>query len=95
MYIDPHPDDLSSEELVIKGVSELMVKLLVLTQLIDFKFTIHLGDPVTKTITADVPSGGTAIVLDTLVGIHTGDLLSGVRYTTNTTIDWFNPIRYY
>ena len=95
MYIDPHPDDLSSEgTLVIKGSLRIdgettSINATTLTSNSPF---IHLGDlTVTKTITADVPSGGTAIVLDTLVGIHTGDLLSGAGIPANTTVDWFNP----
>ena len=95
MYIDPHPDGLSSQgTVIIKGslrVDGETTTINSYSQSLNSPI-IHLGD-LTSTITIpqDVPSGSTAIVLDTLVGIHTGDLLSGAGIPANTTIDWFNP----
>ena len=95
MYIDPHPDGLSSQgTVIIKGslrVDGETTTINSYSQSLNSPI-IHLGD-LTSTITIpqDVPSGSTAIVLDTLVGIHTGDLLSGAGIPANTTVDWFNP----
>ena len=81
IYIDPYPDGLSNEgTVIIKGNLQVDGTT---TQVNSTSATvndpiIHVGDVTSvRTVMATVTSGATTITLDSVVGINTGDVVSG------------------
>ena len=81
LYIDPYPDGLSNEgTVIIKGdlqVDGTTTTVNSTTATVNDAI-LHLGDVTsTRTVMATVTSGATTITLDSVVGINTGDVVSG------------------
>lgn len=96
LYIDPYPDGLDSDGLVIvKGSLQVDGTT---TTVNSANATLndaimHLGDVTSKlTVTAPVASGVSTITVDSVVGINTGDLLavSGLPNSGLTTVTAYN-----
>ena len=94
LYLDPYPDGLSNEgTVVVKG--NLQVDGTTTTVNSTSKTLndpiFHIGDVTsTRTVMADANSGVTSLTLDSVVGINTGDALSGTGIANNTTISSYN-----
>jgi len=94
MYLDPYPDGLSNEgTVIIKG--DLQVDGTTTTVNSTSKTLndpiLHIGDVTsTRTVMVDASSGATSLTLDSVVGIHTGDSLSGTYISNPTTIVSYN-----
>ena len=94
LYLDPYPDGLSNEgTVVVKG--NLQVDGTTTTVNSTSKTLndpiFHIGDVTsTRTVMADASSGVTSLTLDSVVGINTGDALSGTGIANNTTISSYN-----
>ena len=94
MYLDPYPDGLSNEgTVIVKG--NLQVDGTTTTVNSTSKTLndpiFHIGDVTsTRTVMADANSGVTSLTLDSVVGINTGDALSGTGIANNTTISSYN-----
>jgi len=97
LYIDPYPDGLSNEGLVVvKGSLQVDGT----TTTVDSSSVtvngaiISLGDVTSnRTVVATVASGVSTITLDSVVGINTGDIISGNAALPNsglTTITAYN-----
>jgi hypothetical protein len=99
LYIDPYPDGLSNEgKVVIKG--DLQVDgttTTVNSSIISTNETIlNLGDITSiRTVISPVSSGVSTISLDSIIGINTGDIISGSNSlpisSTDRTIVGYNP----
>ena len=105
MYIDPYPDGLSSEGLlVVKGSLQVdgTTTTVNSTNATLNDPVMHIGDVTSqKTVTATIASGVSTATLDSVVGINTGDILtatsinaSGVAtvssYNTSTKVVTFS-----
>ena len=94
MYLDPYPDGLSNEgTVIVKG--NLQVDGTTTTVNSTSKTLndpiFHIGDVTsTRTVMADASSGATTLTLDSIVGINTGDGLTGTGIANNTTISSYN-----
>ena len=94
MYLDPYPDGLSNEgTVIIKG--DLQVDGTTTTVNSTSKTLndpiLHIGDVTsTRTVMVNASSGATSLTLDSVVGINTGDSLSGTGINNNTTISSYN-----
>lgn len=94
LYLDPYPDGLSNEgTVVVKGNLQVDGTTTTINStsktLNDPIF--HIGDVTsTRTVMADANSGVTSLTLDSVVGINTGDALSGTGIANNTTISSYN-----
>ena len=94
LYLDPYPDGLSNEgTVVVKG--NLQVDGTTTTVNSTSKTLndpiFHIGDVTsTRTVMADANSGVTSLTLDSVVGINTGDALSGTGIAAATVISSYN-----
>jgi len=94
LYLDPYPDGLSNEgTVIVKG--NLQVDGTTTTVNSTSKTLndpiFHIGDVTsTRTVMADASSGATSLTLDSVVGINTGDAISGTGIANNTTISSYN-----
>jgi hypothetical protein len=94
LYLDPYPDGLSNEgTVVVKG--NLQVDGTTTTVNSTSKTLndpiFHIGDVTsTRTVMADASSGVTSLTLDSVVGINTGDALSGTGIAAATVISSYN-----
>ena len=94
LYLDPYPDGLSNEgTVVVKG--NLQVDGTTTTVNSTSKTLndpiFHIGDVTsTRTVMADASSGATTLTLDSVVGINTGDALSGTGIAAATVISSYN-----
>ena len=94
MYLDPYPDGLSNEgTVIVKG--NLQVDGTTTTVNSTSKTLndpiFHIGDVTsTRTVMADANSGVTSLTLDSVVGINTGDALSGTGIAAATVISSYN-----
>ena len=94
LYLDPYPDGLSNEgTVVVKG--NLQVDGTTTTVNSTSKTLndpiFHIGDVTsTRTVMADASSGATTLTLDSIVGINTGDALSGTGIAAATVISSYN-----
>ena len=96
LYIDPFPDGLSSEGLlIVKGSLQVdgTTTTVNSTQATLNDPVMHLGDVTsTRTVTATVASGISTITLDSVVGINTGDILAvtGINASGVATVSAYN-----
>ena len=94
MYLDPYPDGLSNEgTVIVKG--NLQVDGTTTTVNSTSKTLndpiFHIGDVTsTRTVMAEANSGATSLTLDSIVGINTGDALSGTGIAAATVISSYN-----
>ena len=94
LYLDPYPDGLSNEgTVIVKG--NLQVDGTTTTVNSTSKTLndpiFHIGDVTsTRTVMADASSGATSLTLDSVVGINTGDALSGTGIAAATVISSYN-----
>ena len=94
MYLDPYPDGLSNEgTVIVKG--NLQVDGTTTTVNSTSKTLndpiFHIGDVTsTRTVMATASSGATSLTLDSVVGINTGDALSGTGIAAATVISSYN-----
>ena len=94
LYLDPYPDGLSNEgTVIVKG--NLQVDGTTTTVNSTSKTLndpiFHIGDVTsTRTVMANANSGATSLTLDSVVGINTGDAISGTGIANNTTISSYN-----
>ena len=94
MYLDPYPDGLSNEgTVIVKG--NLQVDGTTTTVNSTSKTLndpiFHIGDVTsTRTVMADANSGATSLTLDSVVGINTGDALSGTSIPAATVISSYD-----
>ena len=94
MYLDPYPDGLSNEgTVIVKG--NLQVDGTTTTVNSTSKTLndpiFHIGDVTsTRTVMATANSGVTSLTLDSVVGINTGDALSGTGIAAATVISSYN-----
>ena len=94
LYLDPYPDGLSNEgTVIVKG--NLQVDGTTTTVNSTSKTLndpiFHIGDVTsTRTVMVDANSGATSLTLDSVVGINTGDAISGTGIANNTTISSYN-----
>ena len=94
MYLDPYPDGLSNEgTVIVKG--NLQVDGTTTTVNSTSKTLndpiFHIGDVTsTRTVMADASSGATTLTLDSVVGINTGDGLTGTGIAAATVISSYN-----
>ena len=96
LFIDPYPDGLSNEgTVVVKGnlqVDGTTTTVNSTTSTLNDPI-FHLGDVTsTRTVMAEASSGATSLVLDSIVGINTGDgITAAAGIANNTTITAYNP----
>ena len=96
LYIDPFPDGLSSEGLlIVKGSLQVdgTTTTVNSTQATLNDPVMHLGDVTsTRTVTATVASGISTVTLDSVVGINTGDILAatGIDASGIATVSGYN-----
>ena len=96
LYIDPFPDGLSSEGLlIVKGSLQVdgTTTTVNSTQATLNDPVMHLGDVTsTRTVTATVASGISTVTLDSVVGINTGDILAvtGIDASGIATVSAYN-----
>ena len=96
LYIDPFPDGLSSEGLlIVKGSLQVdgTTTTVNSTQATLNDPVMHLGDVTsTRTVTATVASGISTVTLDSVVGINTGDILAvtGINASGIATVSAYN-----
>ena len=94
LYLDPYPDGLSNEgTVIVKG--NLQVDGTTTTVNSTSKTLndpiFHIGDVTsTRTVMADASSGATTLTLDSIVGINTGDGLTGTGIAAATVISSYN-----
>ena len=94
MYLDPYPDGLSNEgTVIVKG--NLQVDGTTTTVNSTSKTLndpiFHIGDVTsTRTVMATANSGATSLTLDSVVGINTGDALTGSGIAAATVISSYN-----
>ena len=94
LYLDPYPDGLSNEgTVIVKGnlqVDGTTTTVNSTTSTLNDPI-FHIGDVTsTRTVMADALSGVTSLTLDSVVGINTGDGISGTGIAANTTINSYN-----
>lgn len=94
LYLDPYPDGLSNEgTVIVKGnlqVDGTTTTVNSTTSTLNDPI-FHIGDVTsTRTVMADALSGVTSLTLDSVVGINTGDGISGTGIVANTTITTYN-----
>ena len=96
LYLDPYPDGLSNEgTVVVKGnlqVDGTTTTVNSTTSTLNDPI-FHIGDVTsTRTVMAEASSGATSLVLDSIVGINTGDgITAAAGIANNTTITAYNP----
>ena len=96
LFIDPYPDGLSNEgTVVVKGnlqVDGTTTTVNSTTSTLNDPI-FHLGDVTsTRTVMAEASSGANSLVLDSIVGINTGDgITAAAGIAGNTTITAYNP----
>ena len=96
LFIDPYPDGLSNEgTVVVKGnlqVDGTTTTVNSTTSTLNDPI-FHIGDVTsTRTVMAEASSGATSLVLDSIVGINTGDgITAAAGIANNTTITAYNP----
>ena len=96
LFIDPYPDGLSNEgTVIVKGDLQVdgTTTTVNSTNVTSNEAIFRLGDVTsTRTVLATVGSGTSAITLDSVVGINTGDTLStsGISGTGTTTVHSYN-----
>ena len=96
MYIDPFPDGLSSEGLlVVKGSLQVdgTTTTVNSTNATLNDPVMHIGDVTSqKTVTATIASGVSTATLDSVVGINTGDILTatGINASGVATVSSYN-----
>ena len=96
LFIDPYPDGLSNEgTVVVKGnlqVDGTTTTVNSTTSTLNDPI-FHLGDVTsTRTVMAEASSGANSLVLDSIVGINTGDgITAAAGIANNTTITAYNP----
>ena len=90
LFIDPYPDGLSNEgKVIIKG--DLQVDGTTTTVNSTSKTLndpiLHIGDVTSsRTVMVDANVAATTLVLDSVVGINTGDLVAGTSISGNTSV---------
>ena len=95
LFIDPYPDGLSNEgTVVVKGnlqVDGTTTTVNSTTSTLNDPI-FHIGDVTsTRTVMAEASSGATSLVLDSIVGINTGDGITAAAGIANNTITAYNP----
>jgi len=96
MYIDPYPDGLSSEGLlVVKGSLQVdgTTTTVNSTNATLNDPVMHIGDVTSqKTVTATIASGVSTATLDSVVGINTGDILTATSINASgvATVSSYN-----
>lgn len=96
LFIDPYPDGLSNEgTVVVKGnlqVDGTTTTVNSTTSTLNDPI-FHIGDVTsTRTVMAEASSGATSLILDSIVGINTGDgITAAAGIANNTTITAYNP----
>ena len=96
LFIDPYPDGLSNEgTVVVKGnlqVDGTTTTVNSTTSTLNDPI-FHLGDVTsTRTVMAEASSGANSLILDSIVGINTGDgITAAAGIAGNTTITAYNP----
>ena len=96
MFIDPYPDGLSSEGLlVVKGSLQVdgTTTTVNSTNATLNDPVMHIGDVTSqKTVTATIASGVSTATLDSVVGINTGDILTatGINASGVATVSSYN-----
>ena len=96
LFIDPYPDGLSNEgTVVVKGnlqVDGTTTTVNSTTSTLNDPI-FHLGDVTsTRTVMAEASSGANSLILDSIVGINTGDgITAAAGIANNTTITAYNP----
>ena len=94
MYLDPYPDGLSNEgTVIVKGnlqVDGTTTTINSTTSTLNDPI-FHVGDVTSeRTVMATASSGATSLTLDSIVGINTGDGVSGTGIAANTTVSSYN-----
>ena len=94
LYIDPYPDGLSNEgTVIVKGnlqVDGTTTTVNSTTSTLNDPI-FHIGDVTSeRTVMVDANIGATSLTLDSVVGINTGDGISGTGIANNTTINSYN-----
>jgi len=94
LYIDPYPDGLSNEgTVIVKGnlqVDGTTTTVNSTTSTLNDPI-FHIGDVTSeRTVMVDANIGATSLTLDSVVGINTGDGISGTGIAANTTITTYN-----
>ena len=94
LYIDPYPDGLSNEgTVIVKGnlqVDGTTTTVNSTTSTLNDPI-FHIGDVTSeRTVMVDANIGATSLTLDSVVGINTGDGISGTGIANNTTITAYN-----
>ena len=100
LYIDPYPDGLSNEgKVVIKGDLQVdgTTTIVNSSTVSANEIIFNLGDITSiRTIVAPVSSGVSTILLDSVIGINTGDIISGPNGLPTTsagrTVTTYNSI---
>ena len=96
LFIDPYPDGLSNEgTVVVKGnlqVDGTTTTVNSTTSTLNDPI-FHIGDVTsTRTVMAEASSGANSLILDSIVGINTGDgITAAAGIANNTTITAYNP----
>jgi len=96
LYIDPYPDGLSNEGLVVvKGDLQVdgTTTTVNSTSVTANEAIFKLGDVTSvRTVTAEVATGVSTITVDSLVGINTGDVISGsASIPGSTSVNSYDP----
>ena len=96
LYIDPYPDGLSNEGLVVvKGDLQVdgTTTTVNSTSVTANEAIFTLGDVTSvRTVTAEVASGVTTVTVDSTVGINTGDIISGdSAIPGSTSVSSYDP----
>jgi len=96
LYIDPYPDGLSNEGLVVvKGDLQVdgTTTTVNSTSVTANEAIFKLGDVTSvRTVTAEVATGVSTITIDSLVGINTGDVISGsASIPGSTSVNSYDP----
>ena len=94
LYIDPYPDGLSNEgTVIVKGNLQVDGTTTTLNSVESTTNDpiFHIGDTTsTRTVMQEVTSGDTSIVLDSIVGIHTGDVVAGTGIQVGSIVSSYN-----
>jgi hypothetical protein len=96
IYIDPYPDGLSNEgTVIVKGnlqVDGTTTTVNSTTSTLNDPI-FHIGDVTSiRTVMAEASSGATSLILDSIVGINTGDGITAAAGIPNsTTVTAYNP----
>ena len=97
LYIDPYPDGLSNEGLVVvKGDLQVdgTTTTVNSTSVTANEAIFKLGDVTSvRTVTAEVATGVSTITVDSVVGINTGDVISGdAAIPGATSVNSYDPV---